>query len=79
MVAVPGPTPVTSPVELLTVAIPVAFDDQAPPPNPLLNKLVVPFTQIVCVPPTVPALGAAVTVTVLVAVALAHPPVPVTV
>ena len=77
MVAVPAPTPVTSPVELLTVATPVAFDDQAPPAAPFDEKVVVPAAQMVCVPLSVPAFGAAVTVTVLVAVALAHPPVPV--
>jgi len=53
--------------------------DQDPPPKPLLNKPVVPPTQMFCVPLTVPALGAAVTVTVRVAVALEQPPVPVTV
>ena len=38
-----------------------------------------PFEQIAVVPEIVPAEGAAVTVTVLVAVAFAQPPVPVTV
>ena len=79
MVAVPEPTPVTSPVELFTVATPVAFEDQAPPVFPLDEKEVVPATQMFCVPLTVPAFGDAVTVTVLVAVAFEHPPVPVTV
>ena len=77
MVAVPEPTPVTKPVLLFTVATPVASDVQAPPAFPFDEKVVVPAAQIVCVPLSVPAFGAAVTVTVLVAVALAHPPVPV--
>jgi hypothetical protein len=79
MVAVPAATPLIAPVLLLTVAIPVLLDDQAPPAFPLDEKVVVPATQMFCVPLKVPAFGAAVTVTVLVAVALAHPPVPVTV
>jgi len=79
MVAVPAATPVTTPVLLLTVAVPVAFDVQAPPAAPFDEKVVVPATQMFCVPLTVPAFGAAVTVTVLVAVAFAHPPDPVTV
>ena len=77
--AVPEPTPVTTPVEAFTVATPVAFEDHAPPAFPLLVNVVVPPTQIDCVPLTEPALGAAVTVTVRVAVALEQPPVPVTV
>ena len=39
----------------------------------------VPLEQIASVPLKVPAFGAVVTVTVLVAVAFEHPPVPVTV
>ena len=77
MVAVPTATPVTTRVLLFTVAMPVAPDVQAPPAFPFDEKVVVPAAQIVCVPLNVPAFGAAVTVTVLVAVALAHPPVPV--
>ena len=76
IVAVPAVTPVTTPVELLIVATPVAFDDHAPPDTLELN-VVVPSEHNVCVPLSVPTLGAAVTVTVLVAVALEHPPVPV--
>ncbi len=79
MVAVPAATPVTTPVLLLTVAIPVLFEVQAPPALPFEEKVVVPATQMFCVPLTVPAFGVAETVTVLVAVALAHPPVPVNV
>ena len=70
MVAVPEPTPVTTPVELFTVSTPAASELHAPPVLPLLEKVVVPPTQIACVPLTVPALGAVVTVTVRVAVEL---------
>ena len=77
MVEVPAATPVTTPVLLLTVAIPVLFEVQAPPAAPLEEKVVVPATQMFCVPLTVPAFGVAETVTVLVAVAFEHPPVPV--
>jgi hypothetical protein len=79
MFAVPALTPVITPVEALTVATPVASEVHAPPALPLLENVVVPPTQIPCVPLKVPALGAAVTVTVRVAVALEQPPVPVTV
>ena len=79
MVAVPVATPVTTPVDAFTVATAALLVDQAPPALPLLENVVVPATQIPCVPLKVPAFGAAVTVTVRVAVALAHPPVPVTV
>jgi hypothetical protein len=72
-------TPVTTPEVLFTVAAPVLFDDHVPPLLPLLVRVVVLPTQIACVPLTVPALGAAVTVTVSEAVALAQPPVPATV
>ena len=53
-------------------------DDQVPP-DTLDVKVVVPFEHSSCVPLNVPADGAAVTVTTLVAVALAHPPAPETV
>ena len=79
IVAEPAATPVIIPVELLTVAMPVLLDVQAPPLFPLeVNEVVAPI-QTSCVPLRVPALGAAVTVTVRVAVALEQPPVPVTV
>ena len=78
MVAVPAATPVTSPVEAFTVTTPVALLDQLPPLTVEVN-VVVPATQMLCVPLRVPAEAGAVTVTVLVAVALAQPPVPVTV
>ena len=76
--AVPADTPVTSPVETLMVATPVALLVQLPPVN-VDVKVVVPATQTVWVPLRVPADGAAVTVTVRVAVAFVQPPEPVTV
>jgi hypothetical protein len=79
MVAVPAATPVTTPVLLFTVATSVLLDVQVPPTSPFLVNVTEPLEQISCVPLTVPAFGAIVTVTVLVAVASAHPPVPVTV
>ena len=79
IVAEPAATPVITPVELLTVAMPVLLDVQAPPLFPLeVNDVVAPI-QTSWVPEREPALGAAVTVTVSDAVALAQPPVPVTV
>ncbi len=78
IVAVPDATAVTTPVELFTVATPASLLDHAPPEFPLELNVVVPFEQIACVPLSVPAFGAVVTVTVLVAVSFAHPPVPVT-
>ena len=51
----------------------------APPVVPVVVNVVVPPEQIVCVPDKVPALKPLLTVTVLVAVAFAQPPVPVTV
>ena len=74
----PAETPVTRPVEALTVATPVALLDQLPPDIVEL-KVVVSVAQMLWVPLRVPVVGDAVTVTVLVAVALAQPPVPVTV
>ena len=78
MVAVPAVKPVTNPVVALTVAMLVALLDQLPPLTVEL-KVVVLFAQTSCVPLRVPAVGTAVTVTERVAVALAQPPVPVTV
>ena len=77
--AVPAATPVTTPVELFTVAIAALLVLHAPPVLPSEANVVVPLTQIACVPLNVPALGAAVTVTVRVFVAFEQPPVPVTV
>ena len=79
MVAVPADTPDTTPVPETTVAIAVLEDVQAPPASPFDVKVVVPLLHIAWVPLNAPALAAAVTVTVLVAVEFAQPPVPVTV
>jgi hypothetical protein len=72
IVAVPAATPVTSPVEEFTVAIPVAPLDHEPP-DVVDVKAVVPATQMVCVPFNVPAEGG--TVRVMVPVAVVVPPV----
>ena len=79
MVAEPAETPVTNPVDEFTVATELLLDVQETPESPFEVNEVVPLTQIACVPLKVPALGAAVTVTVRVAVAFEQPPVPVTV
>jgi len=72
MVAVPAATPVTTPVEAFTVATSGALLDQLPPGCIEVN-VVVPFTQMFCVPLSVPAeVGAA---TVIVPVAVLVPPV----
>ena len=78
MVAVPAATPVTIPVVALTVATAGVLLDQAPPVT-VEVKVDVPLTQMLWFPLRVPAVGAAVTVTVRVAVALVQPPVPTTV
>ena len=78
MVAVPAATPVTSPVVALTVATAGVLLDQAPSEMVEVN-VDVPLTQMFWFPLSVPAVGAVVTVTVRVAVALAQPPVPTTV
>jgi len=70
---------VIAPVLTFTVAAAVVAEVNAPLPSPLLVNVVVPFEQIASVPLNVPAFGAVVTVTVLVAVAFEQPPVPVTV
>ena len=74
----PAVKPVTRPVEVSMVATAGALLVHLPP-EMVEAKVDVLFTQISCVPLSVPAVGAAVTVTVRVAVALAHPPVPATV
>ena len=78
MVALPAVKPVTRPVVGLTVAILVALLVQVPPVT-VDVKVVVLFTQMPCVPLSVPAEGVAVTVTMRVAVAFEQPPEPVTV
>ncbi len=75
MTEMPALTPVTAPVEALMVATAVVAEDQTPPVIEEL-KVEVPLEQIAVVPEIVPAEGAAVTVTVVVVVAFAQPPVP---
>jgi PPE-repeat protein len=77
IVAVPAATAVTTPEEAFTVATSSSLLVQAPPASPFELNVVVPLEQIACVPLIVPALGAVVTVTALVAVSFAQPPVPV--
>ena len=74
IVAVPAATPVTTPVLLLTVAVPVAFEVQAPPAAPFDERVVVPAAQMFWVPLRVPAFGAAVTLIVPVAFTDPQPP-----
>ena len=64
MVAVPADTLVTRPVAVLIVATPVALLDQVPPET-VDVRMVVPATQIACVPLRVPAEGGVVTVTLV--------------
>ena len=78
MVAEPAVTPVTRPVEELMVATPDALLVQVPP-DIVEVKVVVSERQTVWVPLRVPTVGAADTVRLRVAVALAQPPVPETV
>jgi len=66
MVAVPPVTPVTRPVDALTVATPGALLDQVPPEKVEL-KVVVPPTHTSWFPLRVPAEGGAVTVTIVAA------------
>ena len=79
MVEVPSKTGVINPVDAFTVATPVDNDCQVPPALPLVVNVTVLLEQSACVPLSVPAFGAVVTVTVLLAEALEQPPVPVTV
>ena len=79
MVEVPAATGVITPVAAFIVAMAVSDDDHVPPEAPFEVNVVVPLEHRACVPLTVPALRGAVTVTVCVAVALVHPPEPVTV
>jgi hypothetical protein len=74
MVAVPAATPVTTPVEALTVAMPVLPEVHVPPLVPFVVNVVEEPEHIACVPLRVPALDVALTVTVRVAVEAAHPP-----
>jgi len=78
MVAVPAVNAVTNPVAAFTVATDVLLLLHVPPDTVDVYVSVEP-THKFWLPLNVPALGGAVTVTVRVAVASAHPPVPVTV
>ena len=78
MVASPADCGVMRPVDAFIVAIPVSDDDHVPPET-VLTKVVVLVEHISSAPLKVPALGAAVTVTVRVAVALGQAPSPNTV
>ena len=79
MVEVPAATGVITPVDAFIVAMAVSEDVHVPPESPSDVNVVVPLEHIACVPLTFLAFGSAVTVTVCVAVALVHPPEPVTV
>jgi hypothetical protein len=72
IVAVPAPTPVTKPVLELIVATELLLELHVPPEEVELNILLPP-AHIVVFPLIVPATGFALTVTVLVAVALGQP------
>ena len=72
----PADTAVITPVLGSIVATAGVPEDQVPA-SPFEVKDVEPVLHITCVPLNIPAFGAAVTVTVLVAVAFAQPPVPV--
>jgi len=74
----PAANAVTNPVAAFTVATAVLLLLHVPPDTVDVYVSVEP-THKVWLPLNVPALGGAVTVTVRVAVASAHPPVPVTV
>ena len=78
MIAVPASTPATIPEVALTLAMLVSLLVQDPPMT-VEVKVDVPLTQMLWFPLSAPAVGAAVTVTDRVAVALAQPPVPTTV
>jgi hypothetical protein len=77
MVEVPAATGVITPIDAFIVAMAVSDDVHVPPEDPSDVNVVVPLEHMACVPLTFPAFGAAVTVTVCVAVALVHPPEPV--
>ena len=78
MLAEPALTPTINPELALTVATTV-FEELHVPPPAVDVRLVVAPAHTIGLPLKTPAIGAAVTVTVLVAVALAQPPVPKTV
>jgi hypothetical protein len=63
IVTVPAATPVITPEDALTVAIPVFAEVHVPPASPSVVKVVVPPTQIAWFPFNVPEFGAAVMLT----------------
>ena len=75
MIDVPAATPVTKPDAGFTEAIFAALVLQVPPVCVEI-KVVDEFIQIALLPESVPAIGAAVTATVLVETTFAHPPEP---
>jgi len=75
---VPADTPVTTPVDAWIVATPIVALAHVPPAT-VEAKVVVVLSHNASVPLNVPALGDAVTVTVLVAETSAQPPLPDTV
>lgn len=72
----PADAPLTTPVDEIVATEGVPEDHV--PPVPVEESVAVPLAQIAVVPESVPAEGAAVTVTVVVAVTVAQPPIPVT-
>jgi hypothetical protein len=78
IVEVPAAIPATAPVVASIVATVVVEELQVPPLTVEL-RVVVPAIQMSCVPLNTPAVGGAVTVTVLVAETSEQPPIPVTV
>jgi len=79
IVDVPATTGVITPVVEFTVAIVVALEVHDPPVFPFELNVVVLLVHNAWFPLIVPAFGAAVIVTSLIAVAFKQPPVPVTV
>ena len=72
----PADTGVTTPATSIVATL--VDTELHEPPLPLVDKVSVPFEHNAVVPLISPASGAAVIVTVLVAVSFAQPPVPVT-
>ena len=70
----PAVTPLITPVDALIVAT-AGVPELQVPPDTVDVKVVVPLTQMACVPLKVPAVGGAVIVTATVAVTAEQPPV----
>ena len=79
MVEVPAATGVIPPVDAFIVAFNISEEVHVPPEAPFDANVVVPLEHRACVPLMVPAFGAAVTVTVRVALESTQPPEPITV